>query len=189
MITLRRVTDPVAVRCPYCAAPILTFGEHEGQLAGNGDWLDGGDSIPRFRESLTPAQRAPNGFHAILEVGHAACCTRDYFVAEAIMVNRDLDPNADTDFVGAYFFFNGDRGRPTNFLASRGKREWIMQRFDSPLGPVLHHYFGPFQMLDEPPLSPDGMVSTDHGRRNWDYARGILLALWDDLQALCASTA
>ncbi|SRR5260221_5187248 len=99
---------------------------------------------------LTPEQRVPNGFQCFIEVGEASCCQEKFFFVEAIMVNRNLDPRAseaDSDFISQYFFFNGGRGQAAHFMASRGKGEWLVRRFESSYGPVLHHYFGPFKWV------------------------------------------
>jgi hypothetical protein len=191
MITLRRVKDPVTLSCPYCDAPILTFDENEGHLAVDRAPLEHSDIISDMLGRLSPEQLVPNGFQCVLDVASGRCCKRLFFFVDAIMVNRNLDPNAnnaDNEFISTYFFFNGDRGRPTHFMASRGKREWPVQRFESPLGPVLHHYFGPFRWIEKTLTGADGTTESDKGKGNWDYARRVLLALWDDLQALSAAT-
>ncbi len=189
MITLRRVKDPVTLPCPYCAAPIATVDEAAGQIVRHGKSLHGEpDLIEDMHQRLTPAQRVPNGFQCLVEVGEARCCQRNFFFVEAIMVNRNLDPSAseaDSDFISRYFFYNGGRGQPTHFMASRGKREWPVQRFESSYGPVLHHYFGPFKWIEKWDMwsgPEDGKVDS------WEYAHRVLLALWDDLQALTTAT-
>lgn len=91
----------------------------------------------------------------------------------------------DEDFRDTFFFLNGDRGKPTNFMATRGKRDWWVQRFESPLGPVLHHYIGPLKLMDDSILGDNGVMSCSSlGSETWALARRIVVEMWDDLRML-----
>jgi hypothetical protein len=123
MITLRRVTDPVTLPCPYCDTPILTADEAKEAIAMHAKSLHGEpDLIEDMHEHLTPEQRVPNGVQCFIEVGESSCCQEKFFFVETIMVNRNLDPRNDADdrFISLYFFFNGGRGPATHFMASSG---------------------------------------------------------------------
>lgn len=174
MIALKPVTAPVSLPCPKCSAPLLSVGANRLEVNAG---TSRASRILNMHACLDEARRVPNGFQCLLETGKASCCGETFLLAEAVLVNCDLRPDAEDShygFVGTYFFFNGDRGQPGHFLASHGKQEWIVQRFESELGPVLHHYLGP--------------LSSVGGEADQVQAHRLLLALWDDLRALTAAT-
>ena len=187
MITLRRIVEPMTIPCPSCGAALLVVGEHEVKAAGGGPWIKDGDTIQGFPWMLTPEQLGKNGYDCVLETGQRPCCGKDYFIFRCVMVNTE----ADDDFAQTYFYMNRDRGPATYFTATRGKREWLVERHESPLGPVLNHIFGPFKLDAASSVKgPDG-VSGRHTASTpgdpWDFSRRALIELWSDLRALSAT--
>ena len=60
---------------------------------------------------------------------------------------------------------------------------WIDSHFDTPLGPMLEHQFGPFALTFVEPLGPKGMASSVLGGLP-DLARHFLLTQWNELRAM-----
>ncbi len=107
------------------------------------------------------------------------------FCAKPIVgiIAQFLDTDPDAEFEDVYFFDNGDKGKPTNFLARQGQLAWFVSRYDTPLGPMLEHWFGPFPDRFGDWIGPNG-VATCSGSPAWDFAVEFMLSRWDELRTM-----
>jgi hypothetical protein len=183
LIELQAIVQPLEIACPHCGEPLLRMGEHDVEVVGGGFWLEDGDTV-LINHALNPAQREGFGWKTRLDVGSSPCCEKQYVVITATFA-KGLP---DDEFINRYFQLNEDRGRETNFVASSGDARWYVTRFESRLGPVLEHQFGPFAWNETSWIGRNGVsactASASEKPTPFDFARDLLLEHWDSLRTL-----
>ncbi len=172
-----KAIDPsgIALDCPHCGKALLTVFPHGPKKAF--DHYLYFDGSPGTIE-LTPRHRRL-GWHIEVRLGTCPFCAGDYFGITA----RFVDAIPDDDFIHVYFFRNGERGDENNFIGRRSEETWIISHFDTPLGPMLEHQFGPFALTFVERLGPKGIASCIIGGPS-DFARHFLLTQWDELRTM-----
>ena len=179
--------------CPECGTVRLHISPHESEVPGGGYFLNDGDTIPSLYGRLTEAGKLYKdiGFDCELLVGFCPSCDSDYFVVEAKLVASPVE--FESNYAHVYFHMNGDRGQKTNLTVSAiipgdQNLSWWSSRFETPKGPLLHHCFGPYQLLDKGMVSgPWGIMScgVSSGEQSpWTFAADLLLSAWDALVEL-----
>jgi hypothetical protein len=166
------------VACPHCRKTLFTVFPHRQEQAFAGHLYTDGDMVPVFH-SLTDEQRQGFGWDTELMVGKCPFCGGAYFRITALFI----DAVPDHEFKDVYFFRNGDRGEPTHFTARRCSQTWVIAVFDTPLGPMLQHEFGPFADTFGAWIGPFGVASCASGGP-WGFAKEFLLTQWDDLRTM-----
>lgn len=165
--------------CPKCGTARLHVSPHESVVPGGGYLLNDGDTIPGLHQRLADAGKLYGdiGFDCELLVGICPSCDADYFVVEAKMVAAPVE--FESNYADVYFHLNGDRGQKTNLTISTcqpGKPPyvWWASQFETPKGPLLHHCFGLFPLLD-----------VSFGEQSpWTFASDLLFSAWDALVEL-----
>jgi hypothetical protein len=182
MITLAPFSEEgFPVIAPCCGRRLFTMLDKEDHTT-DFSYFDG-DIVPVFHK-LRDDQREGFGWSTRLDVGTCPLCEASIIGIETSMVAAEPD----MAFEDRYFFRNEKRGLPTNFIASRGVEKWIVSRFDTPLGPMFEHIFGPMVDVTGDWVGPHG-VAICHGE-GWDFACNFLLERWDELiEQMRASTA
>jgi hypothetical protein len=176
--------------CPSCGALLLHVYSDRCEVPNRRTWLSDGDTIFGFHQRLSEAGKlSPDiGIDYELLIGHCPICTSDYFVVDALLVAAPVE--FESDYADVYFRGNGDRGQETNLIVLRElsgevKPIWWASRFETPLGPLLHHCFGPFPLQDKSMVSgPWGVMacSASPGEKSpWTFASDLLFSIWDEL--------
>ena len=172
-----KATDPsgIAIDCPHCREALLTVFPHGPKKAFDHYlYFDGGHvpigSTRRHRRL---------GWDIEVRLGTCPFCAGSYFGISA----RFVDAMPDDNFIHVYFFRNGDRVDESNFIGRRSEETWIISHFDTPLGPMLEHQFGPFALALVERLGPKGIAGCGIGGPS-DLARHFLLTQWNELRAM-----
>jgi hypothetical protein len=173
MIETKRIgAGGVAIDCPHCSKALLTVFARGPKNA-----------FDRFLYAKIPVESMPRprmlGWDVEVRLGACAFCASDYFGISA----RFIDALPNDDFIKVYFSRKGDRGQENNFIGQRGNETWIISRFDTPLGPMLEHQFGPFPGFSDARLWQFG-VAGSATRGPSDLARHFLLTQWDELRTM-----
>lgn len=193
------LTSTHTVRCPACGEPVLLVHPDRTEVPRGKPWLKDGDSVPGLWDALSDAQKTPDGFDYELLIGDCPHCRESYYVVTAGFMN------ASQAEAQAYLYFNVELGAERNALCTTtttaaaaaagstidavvASMQWILHEYDTPLGLMQSHEFGPW-MLDDPGSisGPYGVSSCGvHGQEPepWAHARNLLLVLWDSLRAL-----
>lgn len=172
--------------CPKCGATRLHVSLHESVVPGGGVWLNDGDTIPGLHQRLADAGKLYEdiSFDCALLFGFCPACESDYFVVEAIQVAAPIE--FESNYADVYFHMNGDRGQETNLTVLLGLPDpdapsWLVRRFDTPKGPLLHHCLGPFP--DPSRIGgPFGVMACGTGSQEdscWIFASNLLFSVWD----------
>ena len=164
----------IAIDCPHCRKALLTVFPHGPKNAFD-RYLYPIDTVPI---ELAPRQRLL-GWDIEVRPGTCFFCAGVYFGITA----RFIDFDTDDDVIHIYFFRNGDRGEENNFIGRRGEETWIISRFDTPVGPMLEHQFGPFAVTFGDRLLPNRVAGCVIGAPS-DLARHFLLTQTDELHAM-----
>lgn len=183
-ITKVPLSNSHALTCPSCGKPIYVAHPADTEVPGGGTWLRDGDTIGGLWDMLSDVQKVPETFDYELMVGGCRSCGNDYYVALASFMEGDKEETHD------YLLFNADPGAVRNYICSRDDMRWLLSEYETPIGVMHHHTFGPWALK-----SPDGVIgrygvsSCGDGAvaEPWEHARGLLFAAWDDLRALRAS--
>jgi uncharacterized protein YbaR (Trm112 family) len=181
------LSDPHILTCPSCSTPLAAVRRERFEVIGRKHWLRDGDTIPGIYESLGSCQADPSGFICSLNVGDCPHCRLDYYVVEAQMMNAPWDD------AEPYLCFNVPLGAGRNSLCTMIEpiaavpASWVMQEFDTPLGLMQSHIFGPWR-LDDPAIvsGPWGVMSccSEGTDDPWGHGASLLLKVWDALRAL-----
>ncbi len=165
----------IAIDCPHCGKALLTVFPHGPKKAFDRYLYTDWDTVT---VELAPRRRQL-GWDIEVRLGTCPFCAGDYFGITA----RFIDAIPDDDFIRVYFLRTGDRGEENNFIGRRGEETWIISRFDTPLGPMLEHQFGPFAVTFGDQLEPKGVAGSFMGGPS-DLARQFLLTQWDELRTM-----
>jgi hypothetical protein len=165
----------IAIDCPHCRKALLTVFPHEPKKAFDRYLYTDGDTVPI---ELTARHRR-RGWDIEVRLGACRFCGGDYFGITA----RFIDAKPDDTFIHVYFGRNGDRGEENNFIGRRGEETWIVSRFDTPLGPMLEHQFGPFAVTFGDRRASNGVAGRFIGGPA-DLARHFLLTQWAELRTM-----
>jgi hypothetical protein len=165
----------MVIDCPHCRKALLTVFPHGPKKAFDRYLYTDCDTVPI---ELAPRQRVL-GWDIEVRLGTCPFCAGAYFGITA----RFIDAIPDDDVIHVYFFRNGDRGEENNFIGRRSEDTWIISRFDTPLGPMLEHQFGPFAATFGDRLWPNGVAGCVIGGPS-DLARHFLLTQWDELRTM-----
>lgn len=174
-----------ALACPSCGKPVYVAHPTDTEVPGGGTWLRDGDTIGGLWNMLSEAQKKPSAFAYELMVGGCRSCGKDYYVALASFMDGDEEAAQD------YLRFNVELGPVRNYLCSLPTTQWLLSEYETPIGVMHHHTFGPWALK-----SADGVIGR-YGVSScgnwavaepWEHARGLLFATWDDLRALRANT-
>ncbi|MGD9657781.1 MAG: hypothetical protein AB7U61_09110 [Methylocystis sp.] len=183
MITLSPFSEEgFPVIAPCCGRRLFTMLDKEDHttdfLYSDGDIVD---VFPLLRDD----QRKGFGRSTHITLGECPLCDAFIIGLETSMVAAAPD----VAFQDRYFFRNEKRGLPTNFVAGRGDEKWIMSCFDTPLGPMFEHIFGPLTNVTGEWVDPQGAVNWPR-EEGGDFACNFLLERWDELiEQMRASTA
>jgi hypothetical protein len=172
-----KAIDPsgIAIDCPHCGKTLLTVFPHGPKKAFDRYLYPDRDTVPT---ELASGHRRL-GWDIEARLGKCPFCAGDYFGITA----RFIDAIPDDDFIYVYFFRNADRGEANNFIGRRSEETWIISRFDTPLGPMLEHQFGPFAITFGDQLAPNDKAGCIIGGPS-DLARHFLLTQWDELRTM-----
>jgi hypothetical protein len=160
------------IDCPHCRKALVTLFPNGPKQAFDRYLYDDGD----VRRSLSEIPRL-HGSDIEVRLGTCFYCTGDYFGVTA----RFIDAILDDEFIQIYFLGNGDRGEESNFIGQNSEEEWTVTRFDTPLGPMLEHQFGPCAAKLTGIHYP-GNASTFAGPS--ELAEHFLLAQWNELRKM-----
>lgn len=181
---------PHELLCPSCEKCVYKVYRNKTEVPGGGYWLQDGDTIPGLYEILTDIQKSEIAFDYELLVGK---CKNDssqnnfYVITAGFMFGEQDD-------VEEYLFFNKKMDSVTNYICSLEYvvennlcvDEFILQRFETPLGAMHHFIFGPF-MLDEVDNVVGGYGVTacqsDTDNMPWSHAKQLLLSRWDIMRS------
>ncbi|WP_424363332.1 hypothetical protein [Methylocystis parvus] len=169
--------DPsgIAIDCPHCRRLLLTVCSHGPKNAFDRYLYTDDDTVP-----IELAPRQPIfGWDIEVRLGACPYCAGAYFGITA----RFIDGIPDDDVIDVFFRRNGDRGEENNFIGRRSEETWIVSRFETPVGPMLEHQFGPFAATFGGRLWPNGVADCGIGGPS-DLARHFLLSQWDELRAM-----
>jgi hypothetical protein len=180
MIETNAITESGApVACPHCRKTLFTVLPHRQELAFEGYLYTDSDTVP-ISPSLSASQSQGFGsWDTELMAGECPFCRGAYFAITVILI----DAMPDDEFRQVYFYRSGDRGEKSNFTARHGNQSWVISRFDTPLGPMLEHEFGPFADTFGKWIGSVGVASCEGGGP-WDFAKEFLLMHWDALRAM-----
>lgn len=165
------------VSCPHCRQTLYTMFARREELVFDGYLYGDGDTVPLFHR-LSDKQRQ-GGWHAVLSAGECPFCIAPIFSLTAAFI----DAEADDEFENVYFFCNDDRGERVHLLAQRGDESWIVSLFNTHLGPMLEHEFGPFADTYGEWMGPAGVASCSQGGP-WAFAIDFLVDRWDAFRAM-----
>lgn len=155
MIELRARTDEPISRCARCGWPDFDYVDTDNLEAA---WM------------LPEALQRPNGFYAVLGVSSCRVCAQGHYFLELNMVDADVDET----FRSEYLWFNGDIEPSAFYDAHRDGEKWFVTSYETPLGTMLHHFFGDFPLKDD----FDETVKCGHQ---------FLIDRWPELRALAQS--
>lgn len=165
----------IAIDCPHCRRLLLTVCSHGPKKAFDRYLYTDGDTVP---VELAPRQRVL-GWDIEVRLGACRYCAGAFFGITA----RFIDGIPDDDVIHVFFLRNGDRGEEINFIGRRREERWIVSRFETPVGPMLEHQFGPFAANSGDRLWPNDAANSCIGGPS-DLARHFLLTQWDELRAM-----
>jgi len=175
-ITLTAIGPEQAVlRCPHCNSDIL-FASAHGIRTLEGYWIDDGDTL-QLADALDDDGDGLS-FYGCLGAGTQPCCGREYGVIGVCMIMGDVTD----DFEQVYFRKCGDMGQSTNFVARRGKRTWLVERYETNSGPMLEHTFPPFFVSES--MSGENGVSSCAAPKVFATAAAFVADQWPELVAL-----
>lgn len=169
--------EGVTVDCPSCRKALYRQFADRTEDYFEGYLYSDGDTVPLYHQ-LGEEQRR-GGWHAALSAGTCPFCAQPFFGLVACFT--DAEP--DDEFESVYFHVNDDRGEPKHFSARRGEERWLVSHFDTHLGPMLEHEFGPFADTYGGWISEAGVATCSQGGP-WDFAIDFLLNRWDELRAM-----
>jgi hypothetical protein len=194
------VVDRIAEReehsssCPWCGHALLRTLPHGFDVPGRKTWLRDGDTILGVWESLTEEQKNRNAYDFHLFVGDCPSCKKDYYTIETGFIDAEKTEELDEflnhnvpgmeDLVSNFLctLVDGQEGLP---------RQWTMEEYRTPEGPMHKHMFGPFR-LDSPEeiIHPEyGVMACTGGEADpWKHGGFLILALFDDLRNIVRET-
>ena len=187
-VTALVLSEPRILACPSCSAPLVAVhGERFEVLGGRKNWIRDGDTIQGVYKLLSSSQRDPSGLDCALYVGDCPRCGRDYYIVEAQIMGVTWDD-------AMPYFANKSMLRiERNSLCALAEhiegvpRSWVMQEFETPLGVMQSHIFGPWS-LDDPGsvIGPHGVASCGSGGAGdpWEHGAALLSKVWDALRAM-----
>lgn len=153
--------EPLRLCCPHCGEAAAIVGAHSARTPDDGHWIDGGENLDIGPE-LNPEQAEREGFYTTIHSGGCDACGEGYTVYAV----KFFAANASRPFIEAYVMENVPMD-VTHFECRRFDETWLMTRYETPEGPIIGHWFGPYPQADA-----DAEVRA---------ARADLLRLWDDL--------
>lgn len=170
--------------CPHCGADLYYAYHDREEVAGGGQWLRDGDTVPYLYEELSDGQQMIGHDYELL-VGARACCGRKYFVVECCLLDKEFAGVKEAAF---YFEEHKYPDGPTYVAAYTGDvrgvpAHWLVTAVTSPGGVIWRHLFGPFEVKDGL-NSLGGVVGSPGTSSHWREAADLLKAVWDDLSGL-----
>lgn len=183
---ITKTRDAIDSLCPSCGHVLLRTLPHGFDVPGRKTWLSDGDTILGVWKSLTKEQKKRNAYDFHLFVGDCPSCKQDYYTIQAIFINAEK-----TDELDDFLNHNVPMDLVSNSLCTLVERQeglpkqWIMEEYRTPEGPMHDHMFGPFR-LDSPEeiIHPEyGVMACTGGEADpWKHGESLILSLFDDLR-------
>lgn len=180
------ISDSHTLGCPSCGKPVYIAHSTDTEVPGGGTWLRDGDTIEGLWDMLSEGQKIPNAFDYELMVGDCRSCGNDYYVVLASFMDGNEEAAHD------YLYFNIKLGPVRNYLCHLPTMQWLLSEYETPLGVMHHHTFGPWALKSgEGIIGKYGVSLCGNGvvavAEPWEHSRGLLFAAWDGLRALRAN--
>jgi hypothetical protein len=170
--------------CPNCGADLYYAYHDREEVAGGGQWLRDGDTVPYLNEELSDSRQRIGHDYELL-VGARACCGRKYFVVECCLLDKEFGGVKEAAF---YFEEHKYPDGPTYVAAYTGgvkgvPAHWLVTAVEGPGGVIWRHVFGPL-VVEDGFSGPAGVVGSPRTSAHWRGAADLLKAVWDDMSAL-----
>lgn len=196
-IHVQKITETTGVidfLCPSCGHVLLRTLPHGFDVPGRKTWLRDGDTIMGVWESLTEEQKKRNAYDFHLSFGDCPSCKKDYYAIEAVFIDAEKTDELD-DFLN--FNVPGMSDLVSNFVCTLvdGQeglpKQWAMEEYRTPEGPMHAHTFGPFRLdFPENLIHPEyGVMACTGGEADpWKHGESLILSLFDDLRKIVRET-
>jgi len=143
MITAEAIQKSHSVHCPCCNAILNVVGRHEQTIPDDQEWLTDGDTVDGIWDALSDPQKVPSAFSYELMMGCCAICGQSHYAVTASFMNANYEQSGVESCLSFWGPYDGQR----NYICYGTKPltdTWLLMVFETSLGPMFHHTFGPF---------------------------------------------
>lgn len=181
--------DPLNFACPQCGTIRLSVDQSGSSVPGGGYCFTDGDSNGLLYNKLLAAGKEqpvsaelPARYQDRVLVGDCPHCHAEYFGIETSMIA----PGVAVDTAWREQYLHGGAGKLVATLraSAPGEADWLVERFETPLGILESQFFGLFVRAGQTLRGPFGVASCGTGSRaTWQFAANYLLERWDAITA------